>query len=270
MYENIKVSVIMGVYNSNITMLKKSIDSILMQTHHNLEFIICNDASTDPTVARVLYSFQQRDSRIVVLNNNCNSGLAFSLNHCLKRATGKYIARQDDDDVSKKNRLDKEIEFLEKNSQYSLVGTSITLIDDDGVWGKVINKRNPTKEDLLFGSIFTHPTIMVRAEAYKMVNGYSVKKWTTRTEDYDLFMRMYAKGMKGYNLSEQLYFYRLDKNYYDKQKFKYRIDEVKTKYYGFKKLNLFPKGYIYLLKPIISGLVPKRIKAVLYRKRFDS
>lgn len=269
MLEKIKVSVIMGVYNSDIKLLKKAIESILNQTHKNLEFIICNDSPNNLRLDECLREYSDKDSRIIILKNKKNCGLAYSLNQCLKKVSGKYIARQDDDDISKEQRLDKEIYFLEKNKQFSLVGTSISLIDKDGVWGRVINKKLPTKNDLLFGSIFTHPTIMVRAKAYFEVGGYSVEKWTRRTEDYDLFMKMYAAGMRGYNLPEQLYYYRLDKNYYDKQKFKYRLDEVKTKYYGFKNLGLYPKGYIYLLKPIISGMIPKRLKSILYRKRFD-
>lgn len=267
-YENIKVSVIMGVYNADIDLLKKSIDSILEQKHKNLEFIICNDCSTQKNVATVLYEYSLKDPRVIILNNKCNSGLAYSLNRCLKRANGKYIARQDDDDISKSDRLDKEIAFLEKNSKYAVVGTAITLIDAHGIWGKIINKEKPQKEDFLFGTPFTHPTIMVRKQAYDAVNGYTVNKWTNRTEDYDLFMKMYSKNMVGYNLPNQLYYYRMDNNYYKKQKFKYRIDEVRVKYKGFKALGLFPKGYIYMIKPIISGILPRKLKAKLYRKRF--
>lgn len=267
-YENIKVSVIMGVYNTSIELLEKSINSVLKQTHRNLEFIICNDCSTNEKITEILKEYSLRDKRVLVINNNKNMGLAYSLNHCLKKAKGEYIARQDDDDISKKDRLDKEINFLEKNLDYSLVGTAVTLIDNHGIWGKVINKRRPQKNDFLFGTPFTHPTILVRKKAYNAVNGYSVNKWTSRTEDYDLFMKIYSKGMIGYNLQEQLYYYRMDNNYYKKQKFKYRIDEIKVKYKGFKSLGLFPKGYMYMLKPIVSGMFPGWLKAKLYKKRF--
>ena len=267
-YEYIKISVIMGVYNTDTDLLKNSINSILNQTHKNLEFIICNDCSTKKNIAKLLEEYSLKDDRVLIINNKENLGLASSLNRCLRKANGKYIARQDDDDVSKKNRLDEEIKFLENNKKYSLVGTAVTLVDDKGVWGRVINKEKPQKKDFLFGTPFTHPTILVRKEAYISVNGYSINKWTRRTEDYDLFMKMYAQGMVGYNLSKQLYYYRMDSCYYKKQKFRYRIDEVRVKYKGFKSLNLLPKGYIYLIKPIISGIFPGWVKAKLYRRRF--
>src|SRR3972149_9017394 len=97
------ISVIMSVYN-NAPYLCESIDSILEQTFHDFEFIIINDASTDYT-HKILMKCKEKDRRLKVLSNESNQGLATSLNKGLLVAKGKYIARQDADDISLPERL---------------------------------------------------------------------------------------------------------------------------------------------------------------------
>ncbi len=269
MDEKIKVSVIMGVYNSNIEYLKNAIISISNQTYKNLEFIICDDCSTNSDISILLHSITELDKRIKIISTKKNSGLSVALNECLSVAKGEYIARMDDDDYSHLDRIEKQVNFLENNSEYGVLGCGINLIDKNGVWGTMCSKENPEKKDFLFSTPFVHPTIMVRKEVYEMVSGYSCDRWTKRTEDYDLFMRIYACGVKGHNIREVLYDYRMDFEGYKKQKFRYRINEVVIKYRGFKKLGLFPAGYIYLLKPILSGLIPNRIKQIVNKNRFS-
>ena len=267
---SIKISVIMGVYNSDPMMLCAAIDSILNQTYRDFEFIICDDCSTEPAVVKVLDYYQSRDNRVRKIRNSKNRGLAYSLNKCLFNSYGEFIARMDDDDVAHKDRFQEQVDFLMTHDEISIVGTNIILIDDnDRSWGNVKNIEYPTKYSFLYGTPFTHPTIMARRNAYISVDGYSVEKRTRRTEDYDLFMKMYAKGFKGYNLQNCLLDYRMGDYGLKKQKFRYRIDEVFIKYKGFKTLHLFPIGYIFLLKPIISGLTPSFIKKRINVARFN-
>ena len=90
------VSIIMGVYNG-ADALSQAIDSIIAQTYTHWELIACDDSSTDDT-PKILFDYAKRDSRIVVIHNEKNCGLAASLNHCLKYVRGTYIARMDCDD----------------------------------------------------------------------------------------------------------------------------------------------------------------------------
>ncbi len=107
---NQEISVIMAAYNDdkNIT---KSIESILDQSFDKFEFIIINDASTDNT-GKIIEKFSQHDKRITVLENDKNIGLTKSLNKVIKIAKGKYIARQDSDDISLPESLDKQFYFF--------------------------------------------------------------------------------------------------------------------------------------------------------------
>lgn len=159
------ISVIMGVYNcKNIELLNKSIDSILNQTVSDFEFLICNDGSSDKTFEE-LKKIAKKDSRIKILTYDNNIGLHHALNTCLKAAKGEYIARQDDDDLSKPERLVKQLEFLNKHQEYAIVGTCADVFDDEGVWGEYTVPESPKKEDFLWNSPFMHPTMMMRKTA---------------------------------------------------------------------------------------------------------
>lgn len=264
-----KISVIMGIYNPrDIEMLKKSIESILTQTYENFEFIICDDFS-NLEIQKILLEYKEKDKRIIVIRNSRNMGLAASLNNCLEKATGKYIARQDDDDISKNDRFEKEIEFLKKNKEYDFVGCNLELFDKNGVWGYRKHKEKPQKEDFLYGNQFPHPAMILTKKCMDEVNGYRAKKKTRRTEDYDLFMRLYAKGYRGYNIQENLYLYNEDIYGYSKRKFRYRIDEFWLRLEDFKELKLMPKGYIYIFKPILSGLMPKKLLKKINHIRYN-
>ena len=264
-----KVSVIMGIYNcKNFALLDKSIDSLLNQTYKNFELLICNDGSTNRTL-EYLKSVECRDERIRILSYESNKGLSFALNTCLAEASGEYIARQDDDDISALDRLEKEVDFLDSHSDYAIVGTLADIFDDNGVWGNYNNPEKPTKNDFYWNSPFIHPTVMIRKSAYDAVNGYRVAKETRRCEDIDLFMRMYATGFKGYNIQERLYFYRMINVPNIKYRpMKYRIDEAIVKYQGYKAMGNLLCGLPYVIKPILVGLIPQELLYQIKKKRY--
>ena len=263
------VSIIMGVYNcKNFELLDKSISSILNQTFSDFEFLICDDGSTNNTLA-YLKKIEAEDSRVKILSYEKNRGLSYALNICLKEAKGKYIARQDDDDISDPRRLEMEFFFLENNKQYSIVGTLADVFDDRGVWGKYNNPEKTQKNDFYWNSPFMHPTIMVRKEAYDVVGGYRIAKETRRCEDIDLFMRMYAAGLKGYNIQKSLYLYRMvntpDKKH---RPMKYRIDEAVVKFKGYKAMGNLFRGMPFVLKPILVGVIPQKIFYHIKKRRY--
>ena len=107
-----KISVVMAVFNG-AKFINESVDSILCQTFEDFEFIIIDDGSTDETVALVR---KYQDERIIIYQNEQNVGLTKSLNLGLRLARGRFIARQDADDISLGQRFERQIEFLSKNS----------------------------------------------------------------------------------------------------------------------------------------------------------
>ena len=267
MYEKDPViSVIMGIYNCGDT-LSEAIECIVNQTFSDWELIMCDDGSNDDTYEIAISYKEKYPEKIIVLQNEKNRGLNYTLNKCLKQAKGKYIARMDGDDVSVENRLFKEISFLENNPEYAIVSSPMIYFDENGEWGESKAIENPTNLDFVTGTPFCHAPCMVRTEAYKAVNGYSTDKRTLRAEDYDLWFRLYALGYKGYNIQTPLYKMRDDAKAYSRRKFKYAKNEAYVRLTGYKSLDLPTKYYLYALRPIIVGLLPKQVYMFLHHRR---
>jgi glycosyltransferase EpsE len=254
------VSVVMGAYNCMGT-VGASVESILGQDYRDLEFLICDDGSTDST-ASVIESHAREDSRIVFLRNDRNEGLARTLNRCLEAASGEYVARMDGDDISRSDRIGMQLRFLEANPAYDLCGSSMALFDGSGVWGRVDYPERPEPRDFLLRSPFVHPSVIFRTAVLRAAGGYDCDPAIGRSEDYELFMRLYASGSKGYNFREYLLEYREELGAYRKRKFKYAVAEARVRARGFHRLGLLPLGLLYVAKPIIVGLLPK----VVYKR----
>lgn len=264
-----KISVIMGVYNcKDFNSLEKSIHSIIKQTYEDWEFIICNDGSTDETL-KELRKFEKLDKRIKIISYTQNKGLAYALNECIKVSQGEYIARQDDDDISKIDRLEKQLIFMENNKDIDIVGTNADVFDKNSVWGKFILKEKPQKNDFLWNSPFLHPSILMRKKSLIKSGGYRVAKETRRCEDYDLFMRMYSLEMKGYNIQEILYEYKIEIGNKKYRPMKYRIDESIVRYIGYKNMGILLKGIPYIVKPLIIGLIPQVIFKNITKRQYN-
>lgn len=256
-----EISVIMGIYNQNDReRLDQAIRSILRQTFVDFEFIIYDDGS-DEKIKNWLDEYARMDDRIRIISNDINHGLAYSLNSCIDVARGKYLARMDDDDISLPNRFLIQHEFLEHHKEYAFVGCGAKLMDGSGIWGTRFMPKEPGEKDFLRFSPYIHPTVMIRKSVFQEAdNMYSAAKETLRCEDYELFMRLWRKGYRGYNLQDALFIYREDKGAYDKRKLHFRIDEMKLRYRSFKELNmLFPLGWIYVLRPLIAAMVPSEV-----------
>lgn len=261
------VSVIMGSYNCEKT-LKESIDSIIDQTYENWQLIICDDCSSDSSY-EIAKSYKEKyKDKIILIKNKVNLGLAGALNECLKHTKGKYVARQDADDMSTKDRFLKQVKFLEENSEYDLVATSMISFDENGEKGvRGILQKVPDKRKLALGPPFCHATIMVKAEVYKALNGYRVTKYTRRCEDIDLWFRFFEKGYKGINIEDALYKVRDDEAVYQRRNFKSYIYATKVCFDGYKLLKVDIPAYLYLLKPIIAAVTPQGLKQMYHKKK---
>lgn len=260
------VSVISGAYNvADCKILDKSIRSVLKQSFADFEFILCDDGSTDGTYD-ILKGYAETDSRIKLIRNEKNLGLVETLNKCLALAEGKYIARHDCDDYNDLTRFEKQVAYLDAHPELLVLGTAAYLFDGDGVWDKEIMPRVVENRDFLFNNPYKHGSIMMRREALLSVGGYRIAKETVRNEDYDLFMRMQVLA-GGENLPEPLYYFCEDKAARARRKYRYRINEARVRAKGFKALDLMPRGFLYVIKPLIVGLIPSFILTRLQKRR---
>lgn len=261
-----RISIIMGIYNCEKT-LGEAIDSILLQTYSDWQLIMCDDGSVDRTYAVAQQYLKQYPDKIVLLKNSKNMGLNYTLNHCLSVADGEFIARMDGDDISMPQRLEKEVEFLDKHPEYAIVSTPMQYFDENGVYRTGRGGGEPKINIMARGTPFCHAPCMVRVEAYRAVNGYSEDPKRLRVEDWDLWVRMYERGYRGYVLKEPLYMMRDDRNATARRKFKYRINEARVTISAIRRLHLSTKNYIWIVRPIIVGLLPKGIYSVLHKRK---
>ncbi|MBR5515676.1 MAG: glycosyltransferase [Clostridia bacterium] len=250
------ISVIMGTYNPDISKLKSAVDSIIKQTEKSWEMIIYDDGSTE-AVSENIREICAYDDRLIYCKGETNKGLAHCLNEAFKLSKGRFIARMDDDDESLAKRFEIEREFLENNPEYGWVGCIADLFDNTGVWGRAQRAEKPEASDFLPSSPFIHPSVMFRREVLEECNGYREDKLTARCEDYELFMRLYSLGKKGFNIQTVLFKYREDSKKL-KRSMKYCANEMKIRRQGFKKLGIYNlKNGFYVVKPILVGLISK-------------
>lgn len=265
-----KVSVIMGIYNCGKT-LEEAVNSILQQTFTDWELIMCDDGSIDDTYMIAQKYKKLYEDKIVLLQNEHNYGLNYTLNRCLKCARGIYVARMDGDDISLPTRLEREVDFLDKNEQYAIVSSSMIFFDENGDWGRSYVIVEPTKKDFIKHSpVFCHAPCMIRREAYLSVGGYTEDEHMLRFEDINLWYKLYAKGYKGYNLEEPLYKMRDDINASRRRGLKSRMNGVYVTYIGFQLFDFPWYMYVYVLidffKHLIKGLMPEKIYMIFHKK----
>lgn len=270
MYGNSKecplVSVIMGVYNSETT-LSSAVKSILNQSYSNFEFLICDDASTDDSL-QLLSSF--KDQRIKILKNETNQGLAYSLNKCLERCSGHYIARMDADDVAFSTRLQVQVEFLEKHKNIDAVGTAVSVWDGKKIIGVRKFPEFPDERSLLKSNPFAHPTMMIKGSVYQKLNGYHVDRSTKRAEDLDLWFRFFSHGYAGYNIQSPLLRYTETEADFNKRSLSAAIGIAKVYLRGYRLLKMPVYCYGYCLKPIVSSLLPTSFKLYLRKRKLGN
>ena len=199
------VSVIMAVKDGE-KYVQDSIESVLTQTFSNFEFLIINDGSTDGTL-EILN--QYKDKRIKIFSQE-NQGLSRSLNLGLKHASGKYIARQDHDDISLPDRLKIQVDYLDSNISCGLVGSHAQIWEGDDFKGRM--HQHPTDPDilkfeLLFNNPFVHSSWMFRRSLIAEIGFYSEDPTREPPEDYEYVSRI-SRSYEVANIPEILVIYR--------------------------------------------------------------
>jgi glycosyltransferase involved in cell wall biosynthesis len=205
------VSVLLPVYN-RADSVGEAVASILRQTFRDFELIAINDGSTEDDTASVLDALARAsgDDRLRVVHLDRNRGLAGALNHGISLARGRYIARQDDDDVSLPGRLEAQVRFLEANPRCALLGTRADIWIGAAPTGRHHDhpSDNATLQfDLLTGNPFVHSSVMIRRSVLDTVGVYSTDPARQPPEDYELWSRI-ARQFEIANLPERLVIYR--------------------------------------------------------------
>ena len=226
------LSILMPVYNVE-NYIEEAVYSILNQTFRDFELIILDDCSPDKSLQIVK---NITDPRIMIYHGEKNVGLANILNVGLKLARGKYIGRMDSDDISDLSRFEKQITYMESHPDVDLCSCAMELFGaKNDIW-----IRNSNFEEIKISALFFSPILHASSVwRRKSFEGLEFRQEMVPAEDYDLWTRAIAKGLKLINIPEVLYKYRIHPtqittNVSSVQK----LSDVKTNYLHM----IFPNG----------------------------
>ena len=213
------VSILMAVYNGE-KYLREAIESMLNQTYMNFEFLIINDGSTDATEEIIL---SYNDDRIRYIKNNQNLKLIASLNKGLDLAKGEYIARMDADDISMPERLEKQVEFMERKPDHILVASCVSFIPNEEIFGTQSFSSDVIRFKLLSNNCIYHTSVMMRKS---MLDGQYYSKNYLHIEDYEFWTRLIGIG-KFSILEEKLVKYRVHSESICQKNEEFQYEQVK-------------------------------------------
>lgn len=215
------VSIITPLYNCE-KYIGETIQSVINQTYSNWEMIIVDDCSKDNGV-KIVTKYQEIDKRIRLFYNSQNLGGAGTRNKAIKEARGKYIAFLDSDDLWKKSKLERQIDFMEKNN-YDFSHTEYERIGENK---EKLNVLSKTPEKAGYRSLLYQNTIGCLTAIYNAEKLGKIYMPNIRTgQDYALWLEILKKTKYIYGLQENLAEYRVRKESLSKNK----IRKIKNLY----------------------------------------
>ena len=199
----------MATYNEPVEYLSQAVDSILGQTHDHLELLIADDSTSQATI-QMIDDYALRDNRVVVIRGENRMGVAGARNEALKKAKGELIALMDADDISLRDRLEKQVRYAGENQDIDLFGGPIYIIDGHN---RVTSQRKYKVDNKQFMRMFAyrnplaHPTIMFRRSIVD--SGFLYDPTYKRAEDLEFYLRLFNNGYRLGNMDEFLLNYRI-------------------------------------------------------------
>lgn len=266
---NKRLAVVMSVYkNDKLFFLKKSLESILNQTHSDFVLYI----QCDGLIARdcMNYLLSLKDTRIVIRERIENKGLAYSLNELLAIIIDKgyeYIARMDADDVSTLDRFEKQVNYLQNNLDVDCLGTWAIEIDENS--NEYFRKKMPVSHKDCFEMFkirdcLIHPSVMFRKSYFKKAGLYPLD--TYFGEDTIMWAQGFNKGCVFANLPEFLLHFRLDKNFFDRRRgWKHAKSIFSLRRKVNKLLGFGYKADGYALLYAVAKLMPTSVLNLIYK-----
>ncbi|MBL10448.1 MAG: hypothetical protein CL402_08050 [Acidiferrobacteraceae bacterium] len=248
------ISVVTSVYNGE-AYLKECVDSVLNQTFQDFEYIILNNGSTDST-AGILARYE--DPRIRIVQQE-NLGIARSLNKGIHMAKSDLIARLDADDVSEPNRLEKQINFMNRHKEIVLCGSRFKVL----LGKEYIDFPNhvPVENEAIRKSMscfnpFSHSTVVFRKPEFIKSGGYSAKY--KFGQDYELWSRLLDFG-EAYILKDELSTIRLSEQSTSSENSKaMRIEGLQIRWKAFRKFGGNPfEALSHFLKSLAGLIIPQ-------------
>ncbi|AOC94699.1 Putative teichuronic acid biosynthesis glycosyltransferase TuaG [Flavobacterium anhuiense] len=209
------VSILTPTYNTE-KFIRATLESVQNQTYQNWEMILVDDASTDKTVS-IIEEFAQNDSRVKLFKLPENRGNGFARNAALEKATGKYIAYLDADDLWFSEKLEKQIQFLKMNNQPFTFSYYDSIDEEGNNLSRRVESPNPlTYKELFFCNYVGNLTAIYDADYF----GKIILETTQKRQDWRIWLTILKQIKIAKPVPEPLAFYRIRKNSVSSSKFK--------------------------------------------------
>ena len=252
------VSVLMGVYNEE-HYLEKTLKCLIDQTYENWECFIVDDCSNDRT-SDILKSFALNDHRMHVLHNSENKRIAWSINSIKDLATGKYIVRTDGDDISRRDRIERQVKFMESHPELDMSCSRWFNMDGESIIPIFPLRR--CEADMVRSLFLFYNPIGQSASIFKreVFVKYGYDESFNYTEDLDLFVRMIEDDRRIAIQDEYLLLYRIHENQVSSVYQSVQREEYKK---------IISRMYEKLLFPINDDELNFLTDKIYYRDRFS-
>lgn len=217
MNEEELVSIIVPVYDSE-KFLTKTIDTVLSQSYNNWELIFVNDCSKD-NGNKIIEEHMKNEKRIKLINLEKNSGAAVARNKGIEYSKGRYIAFLDADDLWKKDKLRKQLDFM-SNNNYEFTFSDYEFADENGnKIGKIVSvpKEINYKQALKNTTIFTSTVIF---DVEKLGKELIMMPNVRRGQDTATWWKVLKTGITAHGINESLAIYRRSNNTLSSNKIK--------------------------------------------------
>ena len=235
------VSIITPIYNSE-KLLKETVECVLGQTYKNWELLLVDDCSTDNS-SKIAKQYEKEDKRIKYIKLNENSGAAVARNTALKNSKGRFIAYLDADDLWKREKLEKQVEFMLKN-KYAFTCTDYEKITEDGTSLKIVKIPKCVTYDLFLRNTIIQ-TVGVMVDTKRTGKEVLVMPNIRRRQDAATWCQLLKAGHNCYEVPENLSYYRVVQNSLSSNKLK----AVKGTWFLYRKiehLSLFKACYCFI------------------------
>lgn len=200
------ISVLMPTFNPKIGWLREAIDSVVMQNYSNWELCIADDASMDPQVWAVLLEYKSQDERIKIIRRPKNGHISAASNSALELVNGEWVTLLDHDDLLAKNALSHLVQAIHDHPDASLIYSDEDKVDEVGVRKLPFFKPDWSPHLALSQAYLGHlvciPTTLVRDEG-------GFRTGFDGAQDYDLWLRIAARGGKVVHIPRILYHWRM-------------------------------------------------------------
>ncbi len=261
----------MAVYQAdNAKWLREAIDSITKQTYTNFLFVIVIDGPVPQAISGVLNDAVKRDDRIILAQNSHNIGLASCMNAVIDfsmQFKPTFFVRMDADDISEEHRLLRQITYLKRHSNISVLGSALTEINESGF--KVGARVMPASHKQIVRILphrcsLNHPTVVIRYNVFN--DGHRYNGDLLNTQDYFFWITLASKGYIFRNLKDRLLKFRRVNNFYKRRGLSKSLNEFKARVYAITKLKQFsPYNFFYACGVLSLRLMPGEIVKLAYK-----